>query len=135
MFSLVKTTAAATVLTATLAAAGFAGGTGQAGTSSAQSGPISCEIQVTPAGGMLTIAGVVRSDHAVSGGYSFQIAGGGSGGSSNISQGGPFFAGPGADVMLGSIMVNAAGAKYDLTLEVTANGTKLECRERIGGII
>lgn len=135
MFSLIKTTAAATVLTATLAAAGFAGGTGQAGTSSAQSGPLSCEIQVTPSGGMLAIAGVVRSDHAVSGGYSFKIAGGGSGGSSNISQGGPFLAAPGEAVTVGSIMVGAAGAKYDLTLEVTANGTKLECRERIGKLI
>lgn len=134
MFSLTKTWATVSILTAPLAAAGLAMGAGQASVPSgpAPSGPVRCEIQVTPANGMIALAGVVHADIAVGGSYSFRVSGGGRGGSANISQGGPFAAGPSAAVTLGSVLVGSAGGNYDATLEVTANGATVLCRERIG---
>ena len=134
MFSLVKTNAAVAVLTASLAA-GDAASAGQASTSSTQPNPVRCEIQVTKSGDMIALAGIVHAAVAVSGSYSFGVTGGGGGGSTNITQGGPFVAHPGEAVALGSVTVSAAGATYDLVLDVTANGAKVQCRERIGGSI
>jgi hypothetical protein len=100
----------------------------------AASGPVRCAIQATTAGGLVTLKGVVETDIAVSGSYRFKVSGGGAGGSSSIDQGGAFMADPAAPAMLGSVMLGAAGAHYDVTLTVNANGTTLTCTERIGAI-
>lgn len=114
-----------------LGAAGFAA---QADSSGASAGPLRCEIQATANGGMIALEGVVRADVPVSGAYSFRVASGGQSGGSNIEQGGGFAAGPDGAVSLGTVMLGGGGI-YDATLTITANGTTIECAERIGGAI
>jgi hypothetical protein len=113
-----------------LAALGAAAGGGDNVTAGASvSGPLRCEIQATSAGGMTTLEGIVHADVAVAGTYSFHVSGGSNGNSSNISQGGPFSAAPGAPVPLGQVMLG--GGRYEASLAVTAGGTVVECAKRI----
>jgi hypothetical protein len=130
MFSIVKIAAASAVMGAALAATGFAGGPSPA----ASPGPLRCEIRIVPAGGMIAVSAVVHADAAATGTYALRLSGGGSGGSSNISQGGPFAVEPGAPVTVGN-MVIGAGGRYDAVLEIAADGTKITCAEHIGGSI
>jgi hypothetical protein len=131
---LISFSAKAVAAGAALAAIGFAAGAGQAGSTggAATSGPVRCEIEATTAGGMTTLKGVVHADHAVSGTYSFLVTGSGGGGSSNIQQGGMFAASPDGPAALGEVMLGG-GSAYDARLEITADGTTLECTKRVGG--
>ena len=123
--------AAAAVGFAALGAA--AGGGGNATADAPMSGPVRCEIQATSAGGMTTLEGVVHADIAVAGTYSFRVSGGGNGGSSNISQGGPFSAAPGASMPLGQVMLSKGA--YEAILSVSFDGETISCSERIGSAI
>lgn len=131
---LISFPAKAAALGVGLAALGFASGAGQAGsTGTAEtSGPVRCEILTHSAGGMTTLQGVVHADIAVSGTYSFRVTGSGGGGSSNISQGGGFTAGPDAPAALGQVMLG--GGVYNARLSVVAGGVSIECSERTGAI-
>ncbi len=94
----------------------------------------SCEIRTIASGGMITIDGVLQASRAVGGTYGFRVAGGGSGGSSTIQQGGEFSARAGEEVVLGNVMLGARGARYDVVLTVEAGGRTLRCEERVGSI-
>jgi hypothetical protein len=123
--------AAATVLLG-LGAAGFATADGQP---SAGNEPLRCEIVASPANGMTALEGVLHTDIAISGSYSFRVVSFGGGGSSNISQGGEFSAGPNEPATLGTVVLGNSGGSYKATLEVIANGKTIACTERTGGAI
>lgn len=118
------------------AAAGVAVlGAAAAGTTSpatATAGPVQCAIAATPAGIMTTLAGTVTTDTAIAGTYTFRVTGGGSNGSTNISQGGPFSAAPGGPVTLGQVMLGSPGATYDVRLDVTFDGATVTCTDTVG---
>lgn len=107
-----------------LGLAAFAVTGGQAGTTSAA--PVQCGVNSTTQNGMLMLEGALQTDVAVNGSYQFRLQSSGSGGSTNISQGGNFSASAHDTVSLGKVMINA-GSRYDLVFEVTANGKKLDC--------
>jgi hypothetical protein len=121
-------TAAALVLG--LGAAGFATADGAPDTS-ANGETLRCEIVEKPAHGMTSLEGVLHSETAITGSYSFRVVSNGGGNSSNITQGGEFSAAPGAPATLGTVMLGNASGTYSATLEVTANG-KTACTERTG---
>ena len=124
-------------LFAGLAAIGAATTSGQAdtaATAAATQGPLSCEIVKSAAGGSVVLAAVVHADAALSGSYTFHVTSGGSGGSSNISQGGPFAADASAPVTLGTVMLGV-GASYNATLTASANGASVACADNAGGAI
>lgn len=118
---------AALAVGAGIVAAGL--GSGQAG---ATAEPLRCEIRATKASGMITLAGIVHADSRIDGSYSFRVAGGGSGGRTDISQGGEFTAGPGQAETLGQVMLGGSGAVFDASLDVTAGGRTWRCSERVG---
>lgn len=109
----------------------FAAGSGQAGSTS---GPLWCEILADSANGGIALQGMVHTDVAISGSYRFRVASAG-GGSANIQQGGNFSAAPGSPVALGRVTLGNAGAIYDASLEIAANGSAIKCTERVGGAI
>lgn len=113
-------TATATLVVA-LATAG-------AGFSRAESenGPLRCEIITDNAGGMVSLEGVVHAASALAGSYSFTVKSSGSGGSSDIEQGGEFAAAAGETVSLGQMSLGS-GSTLDATLTVTAAGSTVEC--------
>ena len=98
------------------------------------SGPMRCEIRQSLEGDTILIQPVVRSDRAISGAYSLSLSGGGSGGSSNIRQGGDFTAAAGSVTPLGQVSVGAGGI-YDVTLKLTAGGSSVSCTKKVTGAI
>jgi len=113
-----------------LGAAGFA--TADGSPEAALGEPPRCEIVASPSGGMVALEGVLHTDTAVSGSYRFRVVSHGGGGSSNIQQGGEFFAGPNEPVSLGTVMIGNGGGSYKATLEVVADGRTIACTERTG---
>lgn len=113
-----------------LGLAGLAAGAGQAASTG---GPMRCEIRTESAGRMIVLQGMVHADSDVSGTYRFEVESRGNGGNSDISQGGSFTAGPDHPATLGRVMVAAAGAIYDVSLDVTSGGAKVSCSEQVGG--
>lgn len=95
-------------------------------------GPVRCEIKSSTAGGTVSLEGVVESDEAISGTYRFMVESAAGSGNSVIRQGGGFSAAPGEAVTLGRVMLGANGI-YDASLELHANGTRVECEDRVGG--
>ena len=122
-------------LTATIAlglgVAAVAAGTGQA----TSNGPLSCSIEAVDAGGTIALASMVQTEVALSGSYRFRVASAAHSGSTSFQQGGGFSAAPGSPVTLGRITLGDAGAIYDATLEIAADGTTITCTKRIGGKI
>lgn len=116
-----------------LAAGGAAIGAGSAGPATGNGSSIRCEIEARSSGGMLVLEGVVHAGRPITGSYEFRVSGGGSGGSSNISQGGDFTAGPDGTARLGQ--VSLGGGRYDADLAVTANGVAVKCSKRVGGSV
>lgn len=100
---------------------------------SSTSGPLSCEIQATPNGGMVALEAIVHAKAGSSGSYQFRVASSGSGGNSNVSQGGDFTADAKGAATVGQVMLSNQGATYDATLTVTADGTTTTCSQRVGG--
>ena len=89
----------------------------QAGTP--DTGPLSCTVDVTSRGGMLTLEGVVTSDTALSGEYHLRVERRGT----LMNQGGPFRVTPGTPARLGQVTLNgpSRGLDVELTLEVAGN--------------
>lgn len=119
--------AAAVAIGVGIAAAGF--GAVEAGANAA---PLRCEIKATSSGAMITLAGVVHADRSIAGTYSFRVAGGGSAGRTDISQGGEFSAGPGQAETLGQVMLGGQGAVFNASLDVSAGGKTYHCKQRVG---
>ncbi len=114
-----------------LGAAGLAMGATQA---SSADDSVSCEIEARQQNGMIAMRGVVHSETPISGSYEFKVRSAGHGGSSDISQGGRFSAGPDGPATLGQVQLGGSPA-YDATLYVNADGMTIECAERFEGLI
>ena len=90
---------------------------------------LSCVIDVDRTARGIRITPVVKSGRTLSGEYSLVITKDGAGGSSDINQGGPFEAGRGERVELGSSEISLErGARYRAVLKVRADGREI-CRE------
>ena len=131
MFKARKFAPASAVLVAALAVAGCSAGASEVGSGG---DAVSCEINVADMNGAIGLGAVVHADRAVTGSYRFDVSGSGGGGSTNISQGGGFTAGPGDDARLGRLMLGNHGAVYDVRLDVSVGGRDYQCSDRVGGI-
>ena len=94
-----------------------------------QAESLTCDIAVTKTSHGVRITPVVRSDRSLSGEYSIVITKNGGGGSSDISQGGPFDATRGVNQELGSSEISLErGASFRAVLKVRADGREI-CRD------
>lgn len=90
---------------------------------------LSCDIEVKRTSNGIRVTPVVRSDRSLSGEFSLTITKDGAGGSSDISQGGPFDAARGERVKLSSSEFSMErGAKFRAVLKVRAGGEEV-CRD------
>lgn len=105
-----------------------------AGDTQTANDPVRCEISAQNRGGMIQLSGLMHADQDIDGSYRFKVQSAGSGGNTNISQGGQFHAGPNGPTTLGMVMLSADTA-YNVVLEADANGERYECEERLGGRI
>lgn len=103
-----------------------------AGSSGAEAGSVRCEIQVSGSGSGVTLEGVVYAKSEIAGSYQLRVSQSGSGGGSNINQGGGFSAGPGGPSHLGTVMLGGGGS-YTASLKVTWDGGSTACSERVSG--
>lgn len=103
------------------------------GMANASTASQACGLITSTHNGMLVIEGAVLSPVALDGSYQFAIQSSGGGGSSNISQGGPFSAPANQQTALGKVMINA-GSNYDVDFTVTANGKKLDCDQEVASL-
>ena len=88
-----------------------------------------CDISVVKTSYGVRITPVVRSDRSLSGEYSMVITKNGGGGSSDISQGGPFDAARGVSQELGSSEISMErGASFRAVVKVRAGGREV-CRD------
>ena len=88
-----------------------------------------CDTSVVKTSYGVRITPVVRSDRSLSGEYSMVITKNGGGGSSDISQGGPFDAARGVSQELGSSEISMErGASFRAVLKVRAGGREV-CRD------
>lgn len=96
--------------------------------------PVRCEIVAEDNRGLVRLSGLMHADTEVNGTYRFKVKSAGRNGNTNISQGSSFYAGPNGPTTLGMVMLSSGGV-YDVELDVTADGTRYSCKERIGGLI
>ena len=87
---------------------------------------LSCGISTQTERGMMSVEGIVQSPTTLTGEYRFALKSQGSGGTSNISQGGRFSVAPGEPVSLGKVMVNA-GASIDADFIISSGGKQYDC--------
>ena len=92
--------------------------------------PISCDIRVSHAGGLVDLKAVVSAEAATSGSYRLRVVSSGSN-SSNIDQSGEFSVGNGSTVV-SSVSLGGSGT-YTARLSVTADGRTTECSQKVGG--
>lgn len=95
-------------------------------TAIASTATIACGVNAVIERGMMKVEGLLQSPTALTGEYKFIFKSTGSGGTTNIRQGGTFTATPDTPVPIGSVMVNA-GSNVDVTLTVTAGGKSYDC--------
>jgi hypothetical protein len=89
----------------------------------------SCEIDVYRTSNGIRVTPIVRAGKSLSGEYSLVITKSGAGGSSDISQGGPFDAARGERVKLSASEFSMErGAKFRAVLKVRADGREV-CRD------
>lgn len=83
---------------------------------------LSCTVDVTARGAMLTIEGVVTTQETLSGTYQMRVARGGT----VMNQGGPFALRAGDSERLGRVMLNgpASGLEVELTLDAEGRTTR-----------
>lgn len=93
---------------------------------------LSCGVHTTTSQGMTQLEGVVQSAKALTGDYRMTIKRSGNGGSSNVSQGGPFSANAGVATSLGQSTLSSGG-KLDVQFTVTAGGKTYDCSGQYGG--
>lgn len=122
----------ATGLLAAIVTTGYSAIAGDA--DGARANPVRCEITAEDNRGLVRLSGLMHADTEVSGTYRFKVESAGRGGNTNISQGSSFFAGPNGPTTLGMVMLSSGGV-YDVELNVTADGTRYSCSQRIGGLI
>ena len=91
----------------------------------------SCDIRVVNEGGTLVLEGLAFSAVPSSGSYDLKITQGGPAGSSDISQGGDFGAGPGEEASLGIVSLSNRGG-YSATLTVRWDDGAPDCTRRVG---
>ena len=101
--------------------------------SNAGSDTISCGVNTITEGRMMSIEGVLQSPEPLTGEYRFSLRSSGSGGSTNINQGGQFSATPDTTVTLGKIMVNA-GSNIEVDFSITTGGKKFDCSQQIASL-
>ena len=114
---------AAAVLGLGLATLAATSGSASAGTTASAA---TCGVLTSTHNGMLVIQGSILSPVPLQGSYHFKVQSSGGGGNSNISQGGDFSAVANQQTTLGQVMINT-GSKYQVDLDVTANGKRLDC--------
>lgn len=102
--------------------------------SDAGSSKIVCGVSTATDRGMMAIEGILQSPDALHGEYRFALRSSGSGGSTNINQGGQFSASPGMPVSLGKVTVNA-GSAIDVDFTVTAGGRKFDCSSQLAAAV
>ena len=119
------------VVMAALAAVGVVGAILQSTAPvNAARAPISCDIRVSHAGGLVDLKAVVSAEAATSGSYRLRVVSSGSN-SSNIDQSGEFSVGNGSTVV-SSVSLGGSGT-YTARLSVTADGRTTECSQKVGG--
>jgi len=90
---------------------------------------LTCDIAVVKTSHGVRITPIVRANRSLSGEYSIVITKNGGGGSSDISQGGPFDAARGVKQELGSSEISLErGASFRAVLKVRADGREV-CRD------
>jgi hypothetical protein len=72
----------------------------------ASSGPLSCEIRKSEAGGVVQLTGIVSSSIALSGRFQFSIVKSGVSGSSTVNQANPFTVEAGKVIHVGHVTIN-----------------------------
>ncbi|QQA43298.1 curli-like amyloid fiber formation chaperone CsgH [Pelagovum pacificum] len=97
------------------------------GTETATAAPLRCGLQVTEAGGMVTVEGVVQSDTAVSGSYALNLTRSAGGGTAQVQQGGAFTLAAGESGRIGRAEFNGRAADIDGQLTVNVSGADLVC--------
>src|SRR5205085_9623094 len=70
---------------------------------------VSCEVRVRPTSNGMLIQAVAHADHAIAGDYELVTTKSGGGGSSDVTQSGPFSASAGQSVTLGTTELGAGG--------------------------
>ena len=101
----------------------------QAHTSS--SSPETCEIQLETSRTSLTLFGLVHGKAGEDGTYRLKISGGGSGGTTTISQGSSFKIDRSGKQQLGKVQLDSEGV-YDAELRIDIGGRTYTCNERFG---
>lgn len=115
-----------------LALAAAAAGLGLAalgGTAPAHAADPTCEIRVTRSGGTVSVEPTLVSQTAASGAYRLRLQGSGPSGRTNVSQGGPFAAEPGATRLARTAL--SAGAHADAELVVEIGARTIRCGAEI----
>ena len=92
--------------------------------------PMSCDIRVSQAGGLVDLKAVVSAEAATSGSYRLRVVSFGSN-RSNIDQSGEFSVVNGSTVV-SSVSLGGSG-NYTARLTVTAAGRTTECSQKVGG--
>lgn len=95
---------------------------------SAQSGdtnglPLTCVIDVTSRGGMLTVEGVLSAEETVAGTYNLSVTRQGA----ELNQGGPFAVRAGTTERLGRVTINGPASALDAELTLEVNGRTASC--------
>lgn len=90
---------------------------------------VSCEVRVRPTSNGMLIQAVAHADREIDGDYELVITKSGGGGSSDVTQSGPFTAAPGESVTLGSTELSAGG-RYRAVLTLRDQSGQVCRRER-----
>lgn len=95
---------------------------------------VACQISATPMPAGVELTTYASAQAPVSGSYHFVVSKSGSGGSSDIDQGGDFNARPGKQALLGVVDLNVdAGTHYFAKLTLAWNAHSTACSRRFGG--
>lgn len=90
---------------------------------------LACGISKTGSGNMMNIEAVVQSPTDLDGDYRLSLRTSGGGGSSNVSQGGPFAAKAGTPASLGKVTINS-GSTLDADFTITIDGKTYDCSQQ-----
>ncbi len=91
---------------------------------------LTCEIRSTDIRGGVRLEALVLGRRGASGEYEFVVAKSGSGGTSNVSQGGDFEVGPGKETVVGEVTLGSGEkAKVKARLTVNSASGKTTCED------
>lgn len=120
-------------LTCAMAAAGLlTAAPGEKGTAMAQAtsdrGPLTCALEAQDGASGVTLYGRIAGWSAMAGRYRLEVRKIGTGGTSNIAQGGEFRVEPAASVTVGHVGLGLErGARYEAVLTLTVEGHTYTC--------